>query len=1219
MCHHMFEYRQRYEVQRLKVIAFLCIISMLIASLNIVEPLITLHSGSRLKDSKIDNSVRIENSRLLQINTIAVDGLLEWRYFTDLTTGVPGSAHITLTDLSGITVAAEISGFWWRNESLLTKDYGMIEIPGLTSMNMVGKPQLPRLIRYIEVPKGIDISIGGIGGSDATFSDYRIVPAQPLETPEQGQGTLLTSPLMVDTEVYSSNEFYPSSSVQIVGGNDESAIILRGRRLLEVSFFPIQYSPGLNQIHINQYMNVTLKFSIPAQIEPAKSSIRSQPCEEMFRSFLLNYKSWDTPENEENPVFPSSFITSQMQATSIAAEYLVIAADEYFSYAKQLAEWKNRTGLLSRIYSTTDIKTQLGADTNLAITSEQIRAFIKNVYDTWNPAPMYVLLFGDADTIPTNYEMVHQAKYSAPGDPDEFWYPQTAGRIGSDLPYFTVDGTDYIPDIWYGRISVDTVDQARDVVSKVLTYEMAPIIDSDFYDSILAAALYQDENVLNGDRQEDMNYQFLTYAESYRQYLKRKCYYTVYANYSANITEPHSLPFRDVAGVQLHLEDINQQTLGWIPSTPDGYQDAVNNITDNINDGRFFVYYIDHGVSMNMHNPWDDPGVFGSYEGWHAPRFNCSDVSGLTNGRKLPLVLSISCYTGWFDSETDQAATATGVEFTNDADCLSEILLRHEGGGAVAAIGATRITYNQPSDALLNGTIQAIWPGLLDGTNVPVYEFGRILHYGKMNVLKLFGYNGVYDEATEATFQMFHLFGDPTTPLWTESPSNMIVKYPTRIGTEGTQRFVVEVTDEYGFGIDDAKVCLQKGNEIFQVKYTNPRGIVEFDITGAHLGQMNITVTKHNFIPHVQEIEVIQSSATVSVSPIIGEKGALIAVTASGFSITSDPNSKVNIYIDNQWVADIQEGDPLTIESVVVPDGPYAPINVIANQSSHVTATTVFYRYPDTRPDPYVVGGNWQVHSIKLYEITTDSTGASWVATDNSQPHQLMLNQAYQVEVEVFNEGTTHASQVHVELWNHPFGAGLSWNLIGETGPYNGKYVESGGVAYATFKWTPKESGHTCFKTVIDQTYDVNTQNNVAQLNADVLAVHSPGNASLYVGNPGTTRGYLHVEVRQNGTYADYWNATIRGYESQSFDANQSESVLFYVEVPASVPVGTWRVFLVNLYINNTWVDGAEINVTVVSNETTTTDFPDPTLILVGVGFFATIAVLLYLIHRRKK
>jgi hypothetical protein len=99
---------------------------------------------------------------------------------------------------------------------------------------------------------------------------------------------------------------------------------------------------------------------------------------------------------------------------------------------------------------------------------------------------------------------------------------------------------------------------------------------------------------------------------------------------------------------------------------------------------------------------------------WTAERiFHLDDVAGLTNGGRLPIVLQMTCFTGSFHLSSLHG--------------LDEALLRHAGGGAVAAWGPTGLGVATGHDALANGYLGRVY-----GSGQP--EIGAATLAGKLAV-----------------------------------------------------------------------------------------------------------------------------------------------------------------------------------------------------------------------------------------------------------------------------------------------------------------------------------------------------------------------------------------------------------------------------------------------------------------------------------------------------
>jgi hypothetical protein len=94
-----------------------------------------------------------------------------------------------------------------------------------------------------------------------------------------------------------------------------------------------------------------------------------------------------------------------------------------------------------------------------------------------------------------------------------------------------------------------------------------------------------------------------------------------------------------------------------------------------------------------------------------------------------------------------------------------------------------------------------------------------------------------------------NLFGDPETHIWVDTPIAMEVTHPEAIDT-GSQTFTVTVTAE-GSPLNDARVCLWKGEDIYLVAETPPTGEAPFPIAPADSGEMLVTVVKDGYMPYL--------------------------------------------------------------------------------------------------------------------------------------------------------------------------------------------------------------------------------------------------------------------------------------------------------------------------------------------------------------------------------
>jgi hypothetical protein len=83
---------------------------------------------------------------------------------------------------------------------------------------------------------------------------------------------------------------------------------------------------------------------------------------------------------------------------------------------------------------------------------------------------------------------------------------------------------------------------------------------------------------------------------------------------------------------------------------------------------------------------------------------------------------------------------------------------------------------------------------------------------------------------------------------------SLIVTHPSQLSV-GTSSFTVSVSSG-GTPVNQAYVCLWKGNEVYQRGYTDATGNITFTVSPSSGGLMNVTVTKHNYLPNKSTAQV---------------------------------------------------------------------------------------------------------------------------------------------------------------------------------------------------------------------------------------------------------------------------------------------------------------------------------------------------------------------------
>jgi len=655
--------------------------------------------------------------------------------------------------------------------------YQTLFIPGGGRTNNLGLPELPTFGRFIAVPLEAEPQIEVLEYTALALSGYNVYPAQEQPVDEAG----IPQPEFIKNEdFYQLNKFYPDRMAFV-----EEPKIIRGCPVSLFVLFPVQYNPATKELKVCSHMKVRISFvgGTGLFIDPAHRSPYFEP---LYQNLLLNYSSLGPPPSKTG------------RKSDEGCDLLIIAHPDFQAWAESLAQWKNLSGIPTWVKDITEI----GSDTSA------IMSYVQNAYDTWDPPPSFVLLIGDAEFIPVFYRSIH---------------PYDGYRVGTDLYYSTVDGSDWFPDIYMGRISVDTESQASTVMNKILDYQRNPVsTPTSFYNNVLVAGYFQDDEL---DGYEDRCY--IRTSETVRDFLVSEGY-SVERCYTA--TEG-SNPQYFCNGEPL------PPSLTW-----DGDATQINNA---INDGVFLVNHRDHGRRNR----------------WREPHYTVAHIDSLANGAKLPVVFSINCWTGHFDNETDDE----GLETPYDTIYFCEAFQRKPNGGAVGIFGHTRVSYSRSNDYLCRGLYDAIWTNFdtaypNEGSTHPIYDpmfrMGAVLNFGRFYM-----YDKYY--ADNIDFEMFHYFGDPTMQIWTAFPETLHVIHPDTI-LLGSSDITVTVTSD-GVPVESVLVCLAN-DEVYERGYTDASGEVSFFSSTTVAGSLHITASKHNYRPYrgvisIKEIPFIYGDA----------------------------------------------------------------------------------------------------------------------------------------------------------------------------------------------------------------------------------------------------------------------------------------------------------------------------------------------------------------------
>jgi len=355
------------------------------------------------------------------------------------------SFEVNRQSTGGTQISLDIPAIEIAPVSLNDADYKKVYIPTAeflfeSELAEDGKPDLPAITTNIAIPDMAGIGFTADYESVEIINDVDIAPTQP-PTPESG---LEIPPFTIDSDFYSRDEFYPGDIAEV-----HDPVIMRDVRMVQVVMYPVQYNPVRRQLKIYRNLSVNLTYDGEEVVNP-KTNRRPYISE----AFLPIYQSLI-------PNFEELYSTLEVRRGGM----LIIAKDIFRDTLQTFANWKHRKGYYVHIAPTSEIAP--GGNPN----QSQIYNYIDDAYDTWSVPPEYVMIVGDKDNT------------SVTGVPD---YPYSS--YSSDHSYSEVEGTDYLPDLFIARFSVDNASQLAIGLAKDMAYETDPIDDPEHWRRGLSVA-----------------------------------------------------------------------------------------------------------------------------------------------------------------------------------------------------------------------------------------------------------------------------------------------------------------------------------------------------------------------------------------------------------------------------------------------------------------------------------------------------------------------------------------------------------------------------------------------------------------------------------------------------------------------------------------------------------------------------------------------------------
>ncbi|MBX2979971.1 MAG: type IX secretion system sortase PorU [Flavobacteriales bacterium] len=346
-----------------------------------------------------------------------------------------------------------------------------------------------------------------------------------------------------------------------------------------------------------------------------------------------------------------------LHATPVGTELVIVCPPAFQSAAQRLADQRVNDGLSVVMVSPQQIFNEFSSG---ARDATAIKRYMRMLYDRAGQDPMlmprYLLLFGDG-----SYNNISLA------ETNQNWIPsyQTRNSVNFSQSYTSDDyfglldeGESELPselvDIGVGRLPVSSLQQAREVVDKILNYDRLQLLSSSGAVCTVTGdggiADWRTHVLFTSDDQDGAGFEGAVHM-SQSDFLARRV--------------ENEQPCFNVDKIYL---DAYQQV-----STPGGqrYFQASQDLKDKVQKGTLLVNYVGHGGEV----------------GWAHERFlDNPTILGWTNRDRLPLFMTATCEFSRWD---DPGRTSAG-----------EFVLLNANGGGIALMTTTRLAYSDQNFAL---------------------------------------------------------------------------------------------------------------------------------------------------------------------------------------------------------------------------------------------------------------------------------------------------------------------------------------------------------------------------------------------------------------------------------------------------------------------------------------------------------------------------------------
>ena len=628
--------------------------------------------------------------------------------------------------------------------------YVQLGLKSAVGVGAEGYPELPCIRRLVALPLGARPTVRVLGHNpqEVQLHQHRIdAPVRPVQPPQSKAQIPINEKFTINHAIYSTNAYLLSDDIATVRvlGN------MRGISVALLEVRAVNYNPVSNKLLVHNDIDIAIDFQAPTAMALHEAARTASPYFDALYAPMAGAAALG------------------ITAPTAPVRMLVVAHRMFEQTLREFVRWKRQKGF----------EVEVAYTDRIGRTAADIKRYIQDVYNAatpQHPAPTFLLLVGDVEQVP-------------------------ASAIGSetdrctDLYYACIDD-DHLPELLYGRMSAQTIEQLQHIIDKVLLYEQYAFADPSYLNRATLIAGEDDYwNPLLGQPT-------LRYAT--RHYFNPSRGYTT----------------------------VNEYGVDHDPSNPNA-QAHYNGCYGPEQLAVGFLNYTAHGQET----------------AWLAPALSAASVLSANNAQAYPLVVGNCCLSADFGYANDEClgetwlrapqrgavtyiGSAPNTYWYNDAYWAMGAFEAAETGGGTSFDRSTIGAYDAPFHSDYVSTAGIMFAGNLAVTQAENSDY--ILHKPAL-----------------FQWQAYNVLGDPSlVPHFTEGRP-MDVRHPHRIALG--QRTLTAQAPE------GAYVALSLDTVLLDAAMADHSGTVHLAIP-PHIGeqQLRLVATKPQHIPHLGSVRIAQ-------------------------------------------------------------------------------------------------------------------------------------------------------------------------------------------------------------------------------------------------------------------------------------------------------------------------------------------------------------------------